>query len=304
MSDGPSKEIPNREKYSLDEAVLTHGFASNHKSMEYDQERNNLLNVIRSGEINSPSSREIKTEYDIKRYGPQGDIPIDASRVCLFIWGNPGLINDIYQYARSAVWVGPVSVLKGYVAHIDTGVSEEGIGVTSATGKVQIPLESGKLIVNHDMFFDILPEITERADKINVSLDDYLSDNIFILGKDEFMEGRVLVDCAFNNIEPSKNVSAKVEKIDGITEKYIPSSKIIPYTTDQLGESKKIKSDLWKEYVNSFVNDALVTDSYYALTIVRLKKIYNLANYIQDDSLKMLSEQAVKHCEAQPPVSI
>lgn len=298
-------ELQVREMYSLDGAILAHGFLSNQQTLnDYRQEKNNLMKVIESGFINSPNARVNPTDFDRQRYGAGGDLPIDANRVCFYLWKNEDPQRNDRTYSREAVWIGPMHALKGLTAHADPGDPGESIGGTSSNGKVEIPLEAGKILITQSMFTEIFPEISKRAAKLGIILDEYLSANFYILERETLNDATKITDIAFQNISPARGVTAKVEVKDGITDRYMPESTVEPYTAEQLGESKKFDNDQWKQAFHNYCQEELKSSYFDSRSLVELSMIAGVAEQTNNIELKELAHKAMDHVKSMPYASI
>lgn len=260
--------------------------------------------VIESGFINSPNARVSPTDFDKQRYGAGGDLPIDSARVCFYLWKNEDPRRNDRTYSREAVWIGPIHALEGLTAHADPGDPGESIGVTSRSGKVEIPLETGKLLITQSMFTEIFPEIAKRAVKLGITLNEYLSSNVYILDRGTLNDAAQITEIAFSNVSAARGVTAKVERKEGITDRYMPESTVEPYTAEQLGESKKVSTDQWKQAFQNDCQEELKSSYFDSRSLVELSMIADVAEQTKNIELKELAHNAIAHVKSMPHASI
>lgn len=235
----PHIETPlEEEKNILEGGILIHGFKGNLNDINpYQRVMERLNNIILSGEIVSPSQRELD-EDELKRL--QLDASFDSNRVCFHVWNSDSNENQL-SYVLNSFFAMPTTAMAGFVPSEDPAFGGNVVALYKNEG-VRIPLEKGLLFLSTDMYRSLIPSIQKKAEISGISYDDYVKQHIVILPSESFHDSDILWKEVSARIDPASNVKTRMSKTSSNTNiNFIDFTQslrnIEPSKTDELGET-------------------------------------------------------------------
>lgn len=191
------------EKNSLEGAVLVHGFESNLSHNQRKKAFVVLNEVLKSGSIVSPSKRELNNS-EIERFK---DASFDINRVCFEARigdKDDGCASD---YIGAFCFIAPTTILAGTTATEDFAFDNRAIGVWKKDG-VQIPLETGLLIIKESLFNRCSTSIAEHARIVGMDENQYLKKYVRIIPDSfDFNDNTEFWNLIRANVQPSSGVT-------------------------------------------------------------------------------------------------
>lgn len=199
---GKVSEIELVKPRILEGAVLVHGFKGNIEKPEIETVKDLLLH----GHIASPSKRNLD-DREVERY--EDEVPTDLNRIHFHCSYENQTKDQSYKYRGDSLFVMPVKSAEGYVIAQNLLLGESDISIYSSEG-VEIPLNKGVLLMTETLFDGLKDVIPVAAEKLGLSLDEFMLNNILIVDDDVIKESNKFWDLISKKVKPASSVTYKM----------------------------------------------------------------------------------------------
>lgn len=236
------KEISKTENL-LEGSILVHGFSGNVDPYnKWKEERKTLQKVLSSGNLVSPSLRELDNSEKIRFVV---DAPFDKNRLTFHLW--KGDSQDGVEYIEEALLALPTTSLEGNVLSEDPAWPGRAISAYNKEG-VQIPLKKGILFLSQSRFSEFRSQLELLAHESGLDFVDYVNTYVTILPAETFKDQKSLWSAVRSRIEPARDVSVKIVDTQKQTSSMFDSSGL-NFTNTLESKEPVIAEDLGETHI-------------------------------------------------------